>query len=119
MTYDKDNPYAVSANDYQVLGHQNPDWTMGFKNTFTYKNFDLSIYMYWRWGQTIYYDMLGYYDRPEALKTTSRRTSTTGHRKQATKTTTSRHSTRQARATTLKVSQDSAMLTARSSRLRT
>lgn len=62
MTYDKDNPYAVSANDYQVLGHQNPDWTMGFKNTFTYKNFDLSIYMYWRWGQTIYYDMLGYYD---------------------------------------------------------
>lgn len=62
VNYDKDNQYAVSANDYQVLGHKNPDWTMGFKNTFTYKNFDLSIYMFWRWGQTIYYDMLGYYD---------------------------------------------------------
>lgn len=62
VNYDKDNVYNVSANDYQVLGHKNPDWTMGFKNTFTYKGFDLSVYMYWRWGQTIYYDMLGYYD---------------------------------------------------------
>ncbi len=62
VTYDADNPYTVSSNDYQVLGHQNPDWTMGFKNTFTYKGFDLSIYLYWRWGQTIMYDMLGSYD---------------------------------------------------------
>lgn len=61
-TYTADNIYTPSDNDYQVLGHQNPDWTMGFKNTFTYKGFDLSIYMYWRWGQTINYDMLGYYD---------------------------------------------------------
>ncbi len=62
QTYTVDNPYTVSSNDYQVLGHQNPDWTMGFKNTFTYKGFDLSIYLYWRWGQTIMYDMLGSYD---------------------------------------------------------
>ncbi len=61
-TYTKDNPYVVSADDYQVLGHQNPDWTMGFKNTFTYKNFDLSFYLYWRWGQTIKYNLLGDYD---------------------------------------------------------
>lgn len=61
-TYTAENPYAPSSNDYQVLGHQNPDWTMGFKNTFTYKGFDLSIYMYWRWGQTIYYETLGEYD---------------------------------------------------------
>lgn len=61
-TYTAENPYVISSNDYQVLGHKNPDWTMGFKNTFTYKNFDLSIYLYWRWGQTIKYDMLGNYD---------------------------------------------------------
>ena len=61
-TYTADNVYTISGNDYQVLGHKNPDWTMGFKNTFTYKGFDLSIYMYWRWGQTIKYDQLATYD---------------------------------------------------------
>lgn len=60
--YDADNQYTISDNDRQILGHKTPDWTMGFKNTFTYKNFDLSIYLYWRWGQTIDYDLLGYYD---------------------------------------------------------
>lgn len=60
--YTSENPYTISSNDYQVLGHKNPDWTMGFKNTFTYKGFDLSIYLYWRWGQTIKYDMLAEYD---------------------------------------------------------
>lgn len=62
VTYDADNPYTISSNDYQVLGHKSPDWTMGFKNTFTYKNFDLSIYLYCRWGQMIKYDLLSSYD---------------------------------------------------------
>ena len=62
QTYTADNPYTISGNDYQVLGHRNPDWTLGFKNTFTYKGFDLSIYMYMRWGQTIKYDQLATYD---------------------------------------------------------
>lgn len=60
--YDADNRYTVSGNDYQVLGHNSPDWTLGLKNTFTYKNFDLSFYMYFRFGQTIKYGMLGSYD---------------------------------------------------------
>ncbi|MDE6555791.1 MAG: SusC/RagA family protein, partial [Duncaniella sp.] len=60
--YDADNQYVVSGNDYQVLGHNSPDWTMGLKNTFTYKNFDLSIYMYMRFGQMFGYSMLGSYD---------------------------------------------------------
>lgn len=60
--YDADNRYTISGNDYQVLGHNSPDWTLGLKNTFTYKNFDLSVYMYMRFGQTIKYDMLGSYD---------------------------------------------------------
>ncbi len=60
--YDADNQYVVSGNDYQVLGHNSPDWTMGLKNTFTFKNFDLSFYLYWRFGQMIRYGMLGSYD---------------------------------------------------------
>lgn len=60
--YDAQNKYTVSGNDYQVLGHNSPDWTMGFQNTFTYKDFDLSIFMYMRWGQMIKYEMLGRYD---------------------------------------------------------
>lgn len=34
----------------------------GFQNSFTYKNFDLTIYAYFRWGQMINYEMLGWYD---------------------------------------------------------
>ncbi|NPD81900.1 TonB-dependent receptor [Prevotella sp. PINT] len=60
--YDKDNRYTVSNKDYQVLGHNSPDWTLGFQNQITYKNFDLSIFMYMRWGQMINYSMLGRYD---------------------------------------------------------
>lgn len=58
--YTKDNTYDATQ-DQQVLGHPSPDWTMGLKNTFTYKGFDLSIYLYWRYGQTIDYSMLGRY----------------------------------------------------------
>ena len=61
-TYDATNPYSVSGDDYQVLGHNSPDWSLGFQNSFKYKNFDLSIYMYMRWGQTIDYNMLTNYD---------------------------------------------------------
>ena len=60
--YDADNQYVYGANDYQVLGHNSPDWTMGLKNTFTFKNFDLSFYLYWRFGQMIRYETLGTYD---------------------------------------------------------
>lgn len=60
--YTKDNKYTPSGNDYQVLGHNTPDWTLGFKNTFIWKNFDLSVYMYMRWGQTIKSDLVGSYD---------------------------------------------------------
>lgn len=58
IRYDASNTYSVSADDYQVLGHNSPDWTMGFQNTLTYKDFDLSIYMYMRWGQMIKYSVL-------------------------------------------------------------
>ena len=58
--YDKNNPYTVGANDRQILGHKTPDWTLGFHNTFTWKNFDLSIMATMRWGQMINGELLSY-----------------------------------------------------------
>ena len=60
VEYDATNKCAATTYQ-QVLGHAQPDWTMGLKNTFNYKGFDLSIYCYWRFGQTIDYSMLGRY----------------------------------------------------------
>lgn len=59
--YTRDNPYVVSANtDRQILGAKTPDWTLGFQNQFTWKNFDLSIMMNMRWGQMINGELLSY-----------------------------------------------------------
>lgn len=60
--YGADNLYTISANDRQIIGKNSPDWSLGFQNSFYWKNFDLSIYMYARWGQMIDYEMLGFYD---------------------------------------------------------
>ena len=60
--YTAENKYAPGEKDYQVIGHNSPDLTFGFQNTFTYKNFDLSVYAYMRWGQMIKYDLLSSYD---------------------------------------------------------
>ncbi|MDO4758697.1 MAG: TonB-dependent receptor [Rikenellaceae bacterium] len=60
--YDATNTYAISGADAQILGHNSPDWTMGINNTFTYKNFDLSIYMYLRWGSMFKYNLATDYD---------------------------------------------------------
>ena len=50
-----ENPYQVRVDyDRQVIGHNTPDWTLGFKNNFKYKNFDLSVF-YARWGQMMNY----------------------------------------------------------------
>lgn len=42
----------IDERDYKVLGSPSPDWTAGMTNTFTYKNWDLSFYMYARIGGT-------------------------------------------------------------------
>ncbi|MDR3339854.1 MAG: TonB-dependent receptor [Candidatus Symbiothrix sp.] len=39
--------------DKQVVGKAAPDWTGGFQNTFSYKNFELSCFLFARFGQTI------------------------------------------------------------------
>ena len=41
----------IDANyDRQVLGKRLPDWSAGFVNTFTYKNWELSCFLYARYG---------------------------------------------------------------------
>ncbi|ACU03475.1 SusC/RagA family TonB-linked outer membrane protein [Pedobacter heparinus] len=57
-----------NTNDYQTIGHNTPDFTLGFQNSFKYKNFDLGIYSFVRWGQTINYVMMGWYN-PGSLAT--------------------------------------------------
>ena len=61
QTFDAENPYSVSALDKQMIGHQSPDWSLGFQNTFTYKGIDLSIYVYTRQGQMFYYEPITWY----------------------------------------------------------
>jgi len=62
--------YNYNANDYQILGHNSPDWSLGIQNGFKYKNFDLTVYAYFRWGQMINYNMLGWY-QPQAFFATA------------------------------------------------
>ncbi len=38
------------STDYVYVGSQSPKWFAGFNNDFRYKNFDLNIYLYARWG---------------------------------------------------------------------
>lgn len=64
--YDVNTKYSYSSNDNQVLGHNSPDWTMGIQNGFKYKDFDVTVYAFFRWGQTIDYNMLGWF-QPNTL----------------------------------------------------
>lgn len=63
-TNDKDGDNGVhkyGQDDRQILGHQNPDWILGLNNSFTYKGFDLSVFIMARLGQTICSDLVGRY----------------------------------------------------------
>ncbi len=60
--YTATSKYTPSPKDYQVIGHNSPDWSLGFQNTFVYKDFDLSIFAFARWGQMIKYSLITDYD---------------------------------------------------------
>ncbi len=69
-TVDKNGDGGVhkySTDDRQILGHTNPDWIIGLNNSFTYKNFDLSVFAMARYGQTINSDLLGYYTAEQSV----------------------------------------------------
>lgn len=49
---DKNNDNKINADDMQVVGSAQPKWIGGITNRFTYKNFDLSVVAFARWGAT-------------------------------------------------------------------
>ncbi|HSC55323.1 MAG TPA: TonB-dependent receptor [Phnomibacter sp.] len=51
--------HVYSAADRMIIGNGNPDWFMGMQNTFTYKGFDLTIFITGRAGQMINAALLG------------------------------------------------------------
>lgn len=64
-----DGIHKYNTEDRQILGHTNPDWIIGLSNSFTYRNFDLSVFAMARYGQTINSDLLGYYTAQQSVTT--------------------------------------------------
>lgn len=51
---DLDNSGDINANyDRKIVGSKRPDWSAGLMNTFTYKNWEFSFFLYSRWGFTV------------------------------------------------------------------
>lgn len=48
--------------DRTYVGSTVPDWIGGLQNSFTWKNFDLGVYLLFRYGQTINAEFLGRYN---------------------------------------------------------
>jgi len=57
---DVDNDHAYTANDYLPIGNATPDYSWGFINDITYKNFGLSIMLQGRQGAQIYSQTMAY-----------------------------------------------------------
>lgn len=49
---DQNGDYKMDPNDRVVIGNSNPNWTMGWNNTFKYKGFELGMNIYGRMGYT-------------------------------------------------------------------
>lgn len=56
---------VINANDRTIIGNNNPDFTYGFNNTFTYKNFDLSVMVYSSQGAEILHLAKRFYENME------------------------------------------------------
>jgi TonB-linked SusC/RagA family outer membrane protein len=50
---DTDGNLVVNDLDRQVIGNPNPDFTGGLSNNFTYKNFELNVFMQFSYGNDI------------------------------------------------------------------
>lgn len=50
---DRDTNYVIDSKDRTILGNQQPTWTLGLNNTFTYKNFEFSFMLFGRFGYKI------------------------------------------------------------------
>lgn len=68
---DLNNDGKITAtDDRMVVGTPRPKWFGGFSNTLTYKGFDLSLYIFARWGQMINPDFLRRFN-PQAIENSS------------------------------------------------
>ncbi|NWJ49810.1 MAG: TonB-dependent receptor [Bacteroidetes bacterium] len=51
---DQNGDYKIDPNnDRVIIGNTRPRWTVGMTNTFTYKNFDLSVFIFGRLGYMV------------------------------------------------------------------
>lgn len=51
---DQNGDYKIDGSDLVILGTVRPKWTGGITNTFNYKNWSLTSFIYFRWGQTYF-----------------------------------------------------------------
>lgn len=54
---DYNGDYKITADDRYIIGQINPKWTASLGNTFRYKRFDASVFIYGMFGQTIANDL--------------------------------------------------------------
>ena len=50
---DRNNDGVIDENDKVIMGHAMPDWNIGFTNSFSYQNFDLSVFFTGSFGHKI------------------------------------------------------------------
>ena len=62
MIEDINGDSVMNPPDRTYLGSTVPDFVLGFQNNFTYKNFDLSVFLFWRYGQMMNAEFLGRYN---------------------------------------------------------
>lgn len=68
---DVDGVKGISDADRVIVGSVRPKWTASMNNHFSYKNFDLSVFLYARYGQTIESEADGNY-KINAIENTAR-----------------------------------------------
>jgi hypothetical protein len=59
---DQNKDGKLDINDVVKLGNPDPKFSLGFGNTFTYKNFDLYVFMYGSFGMYEVNNYSGFYD---------------------------------------------------------
>ena len=50
---DRNNDKKINADDQTIIGSAQPKWVAGMTNRVSYKNFDLSVVAFARWGTTL------------------------------------------------------------------
>ena len=64
---DLNNDGAVTADDREIIGNPNPDFTLGLTNTFGYKGFDFSFFLHSIYGNDIFNGTRIYIEGPTDL----------------------------------------------------